>query len=110
MPRSFPALRKKKRYIFFKAHSDGPVNYTDIKNAVFNSLLDWLGEEETAKADVNFIKNLWNSKTRTGVMKCSHKYVDKVKVGLSLIHQIGDQRVVFQTLRVSGTIKAGKKV
>jgi len=35
--------------------------------------------------------------------------VDLVKVGLALIHQIGDQRVIFQTLRVSGTIKSGKK-
>jgi RNase P/RNase MRP subunit POP5 len=33
--------------------------------------------------------------------------VDKIKVSLALIHQIGDSRVVFQTLRVSGTIKSG---
>jgi RNase P/RNase MRP subunit POP5 len=31
-----------------------------------------------------------------------------VKVSLALIHQIGDSKVIFQTTRVSGTIKAGK--
>lgn len=108
MPKAFSSLRKKKRYVFFRVRSDGPVNYTDIKNAVFSSLLDWIGESELAKADVNFIRNLWNGKSKTGVIRCSHKYVDKVKFGMSLVHQIGDQKVVFQTLRVSGTIKAGK--
>jgi hypothetical protein len=28
---------------------------------------------------------------------------------MSLIHQIGDQRVIFQSVRVSGTIKSGKE-
>ena len=109
MPRITPSLRQKKRYVFFRVHSDGPVRYSDIRNAAWNALLDWLGEKELARARVSFLKNLWNSGNQTGVLRCSHTAVDQVKVGLALVHQIGDRKVVFQTLRVSGTIKSGKR-
>lgn len=105
-----PSAKSRRRYIMFKVHSSEKegVSYENVKNSVWNSLEHWLGEQDLAQADVRLIRNLWDGKRETGCIRCSHRYVDLVKVGLSLIHQIGDQRVIFQTLRVSGTIKAGK--
>ncbi|HDD72496.1 MAG TPA: hypothetical protein ENG00_00225 [Candidatus Aenigmarchaeota archaeon] len=54
-------------------------------------------------------RNLYNRKEQTGFIQCSSKFADHVKIAINLIHQIGDQRVIFQSLRVSGTIKSGKK-
>jgi len=103
------SLKENKRYIVFRIHSQEKINYSNAKNAVFNSLDHWLGERELAKANVRFIQNLWDPRKQQGFIRCSHRYVDAVKVGLSLIHQIGDSKVIFQTLRVSGTIKSAKK-
>jgi ribonuclease P/MRP protein subunit POP5 len=103
-----PTMREKKRYVVFRIHSEGSILYHNMKSAVFDSLLDFLGEKEMAKANVRIIKNLWNGREKKGFVQTNPKYVDSVKTALSLIHQIGDERVIFQTLRVSGTIKSGK--
>ena len=104
--KKIPSQRERKRYVFFRVNSGYELGYPEVRNAVMNSLLNWMGSEKLAKAKPWVIKNLW--KANSGVLQCSHKYVDDVKVGLALIHQIGDSKVVFQTLRVSGTLKSGK--
>ena len=96
------------RYVVFRVHSQEKLDYSTMQNAAWNSMLNWMGEKELSKANVHFIKNLWDAGKQTGFVQCSPKYVDSVKIGLGLVHQIGDQRVIFQTIRVSGTIKSGK--
>lgn len=105
--KSMPSQRESKRYVFFRVHSRGRLSYEEVKNAVMNSLLNWMGSEKFAKARPWVIKNLW--KPDSGVIQCSHRYVDDVKMGLALIHQVGDSSVIFESLRVSGTLKSGKK-
>jgi len=105
--KTLPSLREKKRYIFFRIHSEGNVKFEEMKNAVMNSIINWLGEKDTGLAKPRIIKNMWNEKEQTGVLKCSHRYADDVKVSLGLVHQIGENRVIIETLKVSGTIKSG---
>jgi RNase P/RNase MRP subunit POP5 len=107
--KTLPSIKDKKRYVFFEILSSESLEFPEVKNSVMNSLLNWLGEKAFASAKPRVIRNLWNSKERRGIIQCSHKFVNEVKTGLALIHQIGDHRVIFRTLRVSGTIKSGKK-
>ena len=100
-----PTSKEKKRYIYFKVHSKNPLKFQEVRNAGWDSVLDLIGELGTGKANLHFVKNLWDPKNQTGVIRCSHLFVDQIKLGLSLIHHIGDEQVIFQTLRVSGTIK-----
>jgi RNase P/RNase MRP subunit POP5 len=104
-----PSMRAKKRYIIFRLHSDSPVPFQDMKAAVWNSVLNWLGDNEAPRADIHIVKNLWSQKEQSGFIRCHPKYVDPVKMALALIHQIGDEKVIFQTIRISGTIKSGKE-
>jgi len=104
-----PSLKPHSRYIIFRVHSQNPILYSNIRDAVWNSLENWLGEQDLAEADVRIIKNLWKPKTQSGFIRCSNRFLDLIKTGLALIHQIGDERVIFQTVRVSGTIRAGKE-
>ncbi|RLJ08000.1 MAG: hypothetical protein DRP16_02335 [Candidatus Aenigmatarchaeota archaeon] len=105
-----PSMRRKKHYVVFRLLSDEPVDFYEVKNAVWNGFFNWLGEEGVSKAYIKIFKNLWNPKTQTGFVSCVPKYVNSVKLALSLVHQIGDQRVIFQVIRVSGTIKSAKKI
>ncbi len=110
--KSTPTMRSGKRYVIFRVHSEDTSfrpDFLNIRGAIWNSLESWLGESGLAKADVHIINNLWNPAKQTGFLSCSPKYVDHVKVALALVHQIGDERVIIQVLRVSGTIKSGKK-
>lgn len=102
-----PALREKKRYIVFRIHSDEKIPYFNIKSAIFDSILEFLGEKGFSQASPRLIKNLYTGKT--GFLQTNPKFVDPVKMSLSLIHQIGDSPAIFQTLKVSGTIQSGKK-
>lgn len=104
--KTLPSQRESHRYIFFKIHSDFKLNYNEVKNAVTNSAMNWLGSEDFAKSKLWLIKNMF--KPSECVIKCSHKYVDEIKVSLALLRQIGDSKVIFQSYRVSGTIKSGK--
>jgi len=102
--KTLPSMREKKRYILFTVHSDGPVEYHNLKSAIMDSLLEFLGERGFSQANIRLIKNL--CKPPKGVIQTNPKHVDSVKTSLALIHQIGEEKVAFQTLRVSGTIKA----
>jgi ribonuclease P/MRP protein subunit POP5 len=104
-----PSTRGKKRYVVFRVISDQPVDYNAARDALWNSMSGWMGEGDLGKAGVRIIKNLWNRKEQAGFIQVSPKYVDAVKVSMGLIHQIGDQRVIFHSVRVSGTIKSGKE-
>ena len=105
--KKLPSQRESKRYVFFRVHSSEGLGYPEVRDAVMNSLLNWMGSEEFARAKPWLIKNLW--KANSGVIQCSHRYVDDLKVSLALVHQIGDSRVIFETMRVSGTLKSGKR-
>ena len=105
--KSLPTLREKRRYIVFRVHSEGPIPYPILKEAVLSSLLEFLGERDFAKANLRLVRNLWNG--REGFLQASSRFVDPAKVALALIHQIGEQKALFQTLKVAGTIKSGKK-
>ncbi len=106
--RSLSTMRDRRRYIVFELISKNPVKYEDMKNAVWNSIMNFLGENDTSRTNIHIIKNLWNQKQQTGFIRCSNKYVDHIKVALSMIHQIGDEKVIFYTKRVFGTIKSAK--
>ncbi len=105
--RKMPTQRERKRYVFFSVHSSAKLEFGEVRNAITNSMLNWMGEEGVAKAKPWVIRNLWTQKS--GVVQCSHRHVDDIKVSLALVRQIGDAKVVFRTTRVSGTIKSGKE-
>ncbi len=110
--KSTPSMRPKKRYIIFRILSEDPSfkpDFLNIRGAIWNSLESWLGEAGLASANVRIINNLWNPAKQTGFLNCGPKHMDNVKVALALVHQIGDERVIIQVLRVSGTIKSGKE-
>lgn len=107
--KKLPSMKDKRRYVVFRVHSQDSLDFSNVKDAIWNSLSNWMGDSELGKADVWVMKTLWNQTNQEGFIRCTSKYVDQIKVGLGLIHQIGDSRVTFQTIKVSGTIKAGKE-
>jgi len=102
-------MRESRRYIVFRVISEDRIGYDQVRDALWNSMTHWIGEAGLARAGVRLVKNLWSQGEQTGFIQVSPKHVDAVKVAMGLIHQIGDQRVIFQSVRVSGNIKSGKE-
>ena len=58
---------------------------------------------------MHLMKELYDSTNQTGIIRCNHLSVSKVIAGLGLISRIGDIRVTFKIIKVSGTLKKLKK-
>ena len=101
-----PTLREKDRYISFKTISEEPIVYSDLESSIWQTLLDFYGELGVSQMSLRLIKNLWDERGQEGVIKCNNKSVPKVIAGLGLITRLGESRVIFKILKVSGTIKS----
>jgi ribonuclease P/MRP protein subunit POP5 len=103
-----PTLREKKRFIKFQVLSEEKINYEDLEQAIWNTLLDFYGEEGVAKTGLWVMKNLWDSEKKICVIRCNNLSVQKVIAGLGLISRLGDTRIIIKILKVSGTLKGLK--
>lgn len=103
-----PMIAGKKRYLSFEIMSELPVEFSDFVNVFWNSSMSFIGELGSAKASIWIVKDLWDQKQQKGVIKCSHRFVEKIRLVLSLISRIGDQRVIVSVLGVSGTLNSAK--
>ena len=45
-----------------------------------------------------------------GVLKVNHKYVNELKTSLALIRQINNDKVIVNTINISGMINKSKKM
>lgn len=103
-----PSMRSFKRYVVFEVISEHPVVYNDLVNAVWNSMLSFLGELDTSEVKFWLIENLYDTATQQGVIKCKHDFVEKMRTVLSLIQIVGETKVIIKILGVTGTIKSAK--
>jgi ribonuclease P/MRP protein subunit POP5 len=102
-----PSLRERKRYIAFQVISEEgeEFTYSDLEAAIWNTLLDFLGEEGVSRTSVWLLKDCWDPKKQIGILRCNHKSVQAVIATLGLI----DRWITFKILKVSGTIKSIKE-
>lgn len=103
-----PSLRGHKRYIVYQAVTEAPMAYGEFVNAIWNTLLTFLGELHASEAKVWMVHNLYDANAQTGVIKCQHDMVESVRVALALMQQVGETRCVVRVLGVTGTIKSAK--
>jgi ribonuclease P/MRP protein subunit POP5 len=106
-----PTLREKQRYIEFQVISEEgeELTYADLESAIWNTTLDFLGEYGVSKTSIWLLKDCWNPEKRIGILRCNNKSVQEIVATLGLIDRLGDTRVTFKILKISGTIKSIKK-
>lgn len=103
------SLREKKRYIAFKIIGEGKIEFSDLVNAVWHSILNLFGEMKTGSINFWLVKDSWDKKDQRGLIKCNHNHVADIRMALALLERIGDSKVCIKTLGVSGTMKSAKK-
>lgn len=109
-----PTLRNAKRYIAFEAISGVPLSREDVISLVWEASLNFYGECKTSKFDL-WIMRVWSTPLNDdenrikGIIQCNRDEVSSVRAAILLITKFKGKRVVFHTLGISGTIKAGIK-
>ncbi len=76
---------------------------------IWHALAEFAGEINAALSRMWVMKDLWEEERMTGVIRCSHTAVELVRSALVLIDRIGDTRVAFLILGVSGTVKGVRR-
>jgi ribonuclease P/MRP protein subunit POP5 len=109
-----PSLRNDKRYISFEAVSEVLLSKEDVIPLVWEASLNFHGECKTSKFDL-WIMRVWSTKSSDnkniikGIIQCNREEVSSVRAAILLIAKFKGKRIVFHTLGISGTIKAGIK-
>lgn len=98
-----PSLRKRKRYIAFRIISEENIDRDEMISAIWDSVMSLFGELD----GVNF--RLIEFGNNTGIVMCSHKEVNKLKIALTMINRAGDKKILPMILGVAGTIKSCKR-
>jgi len=106
-----PTLRERHRYILFHFDSERELSEGQVKDGIYSGILTLLGELGSSLANPKIVS--YNSKTRQGILRCSHEELEKVKASLVLVSGIAGVHCVVRLKRVSGTIRklgAGKAI
>lgn len=103
-----PTMRDRKRYIAFEVVSEKPIDFPDVVNEMWASLLSLLGELGTSKANVWFVKDAWSQDRQIGLVRCEHNSTEQVRAAIGLITEISGKRVIVHSLGISGTMKGAR--
>lgn len=110
-------LREKKRYLAFEAFSEIPLQRDDIISLVIESSGNLYGACGASKLGLWVVK-VWNypavgnnyqtpgKNMVKGIIRCNRDEVERARAVIPTITKFHGKRVVFQTLGISGTIKA----
>ena len=98
------SLREKKRYVVFKVISQEQLPFKEINKSIKEHFLSLMGEFGYAKAGLMLLHEQWNQSKNTGIAKINHKYVPHLKMALSLIKNIENEKVIVNSLGVSGIL------
>jgi ribonuclease P/MRP protein subunit POP5 len=101
-----PSLKEKKRYVVFEAISDKKISEKELEKEIQKEITKFLGELGIAKSGFVLLKD--SIKKNKGIIRTNVKYQDEIKMALSLIKKIGNEKVIINIVGVSGILKKAK--
>lgn len=97
----------RRRYIAVEVNCEQNIDWRDILDAVYNSLLRLFGEYGASLAELALID--YDPKVNHAIFRCTRKALDMVKASIVAVREIYRNEAAIQILHVSGTLKALKK-
>jgi len=105
-----PSLREKKRYLVFEVISKKQIDdVSAIYDAVHSSAIELLGNLDTSKAGIMFLKDKYNQNLQRGLIRVNNRYVDHLRSALLMIEKINNDDVIFRSVGVSGILNKAEK-
>ena len=92
----------------FEIVSASAITFEDFTNALWNSVLSFMGEFGASECRIWPIRNLYDDRGQRGVLKCAHDRVEHLRTALSLITMTGESKTSVRILGVTGTLKSAR--
>lgn len=109
MQRLLPSLREKKRYLVFRILSKSELsNQNSLLTQLKAEIVSYFGQMGMAQAGIQLMKELYNPKTQSGIIRVSNLYINQLKTALILITRLDEKEVLVKSINVSGMINKAK--
>lgn len=99
-----PVRRVRRRYLRFRVASERSYREQDVADAVQRGVFRLYGVHALSQIEPVLIE--FDEEGQTGILRCSHLYLRKMRASLAYITSIGGSAASIHVVRVSGTIKA----
>ena len=96
-----PSLKEKKRYVAYEVISKEKLSSNQVKKAIEDALLKYIGILGTSKAGLQILKQEKNK----GILKINHKFTDHIKAAFTLINKIDNKKAAVRSIGTSGILK-----
>ena len=103
------SLREKKRYVAFKAITTEPLAFKSIRKSIQEHFLNLAGEKGYAKAGIMILPEQWDKNKHLGILKVNHLWLYDLKMALALVKNIDGEKVILQSIGVSGILDKAKQ-
>jgi ribonuclease P/MRP protein subunit POP5 len=101
-----PTLKERQRYLVYEVITANSIGH-DISDPLLQSIASVLGVFGMAEAGVLSVS--YDQATQTGILRCNHDQVGRVRAALVMTTHLGRQQVLIRTLGVSGMIGKAKR-
>ena len=99
--------RVRRRYLDLKVVSEQSVNERDVMDAVWNAVLNLLGEYGASKTNLSLME--YDPQRNFAVVRCSHTALERVRASIASITEINGKRAVIHVIGISGTLRGLRK-
>jgi len=101
-----PTLKERQRYVVYHITTAHPMGL-DISESLLQRLSDILGV--FGMADAGILSVSYDKETQTGLLRCNHDQVARVRAALLMVTHLGRTQVAIRTRGVSGVLKKAKR-
>lgn len=100
-----PAIREKQRYLKFRIHAEEEVEFGELSETIWSSVLSYMGSKDTGKANHWLIKNSFDRKAQEGIIKVERSSLDDFRAAVTLLDSFRGKNGFIEIKEVSGSIK-----
>jgi len=97
----------KRRYLAFQIESLESFEKEEIRDAIWNSLIQLFGEHGASQSGLFLVE--YDKQRKQAILRCSLKALSMVHASVASVTKIEDKPVAFHVLRISGTLRALNK-
>jgi ribonuclease P/MRP protein subunit POP5 len=103
-----PSLKERKRYLAVKIEAvDGALTRNPMEELT-TKLRNTLGVFNAAEAGIMPVD--YDLKNKVAIIRVSESMLDRIRASLLFISELGTQRVILRSLRVSGMVNKVKEI
>ena len=101
-----PSERPSYRYIKVKIHSEGEISFSQLLEAYWDKVPEFIGVRELSDAEAWLIKNKFDKEDQEAVVRVERKFEDDMRAALTTVDDFSDNPGFLQVVKVSGSISS----